>query len=155
MAPIDEVPEESPSLDAPARFVRDLRTLYRAEVPVPQEVDGQVLGAARHRVASVRRRLVVIRWAAVASAAAAVLVAAILLHPGPRPSASRGAVVAREDVDRDGEVTILDAFALARGLESSARPPAEWDVNGDGVADRKDVDLVAMAAVRLEGRAVQ
>ena len=53
------------------------------------------------------------------------------------------------DIDGNGRVDILDAFTLARHIE--ARQPAEamWDFNGDGLIDRRDVDTVALAAVRL------
>ena len=55
----------------------------------------------------------------------------------------------REDFDRNGRVDILDAFGLARGLEGTAAPGPEWDLDGNGIVDRRDVDLMAMAAVRL------
>lgn len=55
----------------------------------------------------------------------------------------------REDFDRNGRVDILDAFGLARRLEGAAAPGPEWDLNGDGVVDRRDVDVMAMAAVRI------
>lgn len=45
---------------------------------------------------------------------------------------------------------ILDAFRLAKGIESRGPTTAEWDVNGDGRIDRDDVDDVAFAAVRLD-----
>ncbi len=52
------------------------------------------------------------------------------------------------DLDRSGRVTILDAFALARQLDSGSSPAAS-DFNGDGLIDRGDVDAIAMLAVRL------
>ena len=55
---------------------------------------------------------------------------------------------AREDINHDGRVDILDAFQLARELESGAKPAA--DLNGDGVVDQRDADLIAARAVRLE-----
>jgi hypothetical protein len=48
-----------------------------------------------------------------------------------------------------GKPTILDAFALARGLDAGQQMDARWDVNGDGVVDKRDVDALAMAAVKL------
>ena len=58
------------------------------------------------------------------------------------------------DIDRDGRVDILDAFALARRLEGTDAPADNWDMNGDGVVDQGDVDSVAMAAVSLKGEAL-
>ena len=54
------------------------------------------------------------------------------------------------DFDGDGRVDILDAFALARHLESAHKPKDKWDMNGDGIVDRADVDRIAMAAVSLK-----
>lgn len=78
------------------------------------------------------------------------------------------------DINGDGRVDILDALALARHIEagvpsgSSPQPrPSKpeiivalgdqrtapgapsWDINGDGLLDRRDVDAVAYRAVSL------
>jgi hypothetical protein len=47
-------------------------------------------------------------------------------------------------------VDILDAFKLARQIESAGPTEKNWDINGDGLVDRHDVDMVAFAAVRLD-----
>jgi len=47
-------------------------------------------------------------------------------------------------------VDILDAFKLARHVESTDRTEKKWDINGDGVVNSDDVDLIALAAVRLD-----
>jgi hypothetical protein len=54
------------------------------------------------------------------------------------------------DIDRSGRVDILDAFKLARQIKAGLQPSEKWDMNGDGQVNRKDVDLVAFAAVRLD-----
>ena len=69
--------------------------------------------------------------------------------PGPdrtalKPPAAQG------DVDRNGRVDILDAFKLARHIESAGAVEGKWDMNGDGQVNREDVDIVAFAAVRLD-----
>ncbi len=46
-------------------------------------------------------------------------------------------------------VDILDAFTLAKHIESKQPTEAMWDFNSDGLIDRRDVDTVALAAVRL------
>jgi hypothetical protein len=53
------------------------------------------------------------------------------------------------DVDGNGTVNILDAFALARHVDAQRPSEAKWDLNADGLVDRRDVDTVALAAVRL------
>ena len=56
---------------------------------------------------------------------------------------------AREDINRDGRVDILDAFALARKIESGERLDQRWDINGDGRIDRADANAIAARAVSL------
>ena len=58
-------------------------------------------------------------------------------------------MVASNDIDQNGEVNILDAFALARSLERQDATATRWDQNGDGHADEDDIQLIAMAAVTL------
>lgn len=55
---------------------------------------------------------------------------------------------AREDLNRDGRVDILDAFQLARKIQSGETP--DTDLNQDGVIDRLDAELIATHAVKLE-----
>jgi hypothetical protein len=57
--------------------------------------------------------------------------------------------LAQADIDRNGTVNILDAFTLARHIEAERPHRASWDVNADGLIDRRDVDTVAFTAVRL------
>jgi hypothetical protein len=87
-----------------------------------------------------------------------------------------------KDIDHNGRVDILDAFLLARQIKAGGQlggdrlvlpgvaPKAgspktdlsrfsgpvspAWDFNGDGVIDQKDVDAVAMSAVKLKGGAL-
>lgn len=58
-----------------------------------------------------------------------------------------------KDVDGNGRVNILDAFALARtveGNQSTGRfETAELDQNGDGVVNLDDVNSIAMSVVML------
>jgi hypothetical protein len=148
----DREQDDRLDLVAPERLVRDLRAAYRVEVAVPAEVDDRILIGARRRAGRAGRRRVALGALA---AAACLLVALALLRPVPDAPTAAPVTLAREDLDRDGEVTILDAFMLARGLASSADPPAEWDVDGDGVAGDGDVRLVAMAAVSLDREVLQ
>ena len=54
-----------------------------------------------------------------------------------------------EDVDRSGDVDILDAFALARRVRRGDAEVVTGDQNGDGVINEADVKWVAMRAVML------
>ena len=139
---------EDVQLQAPQELVEDLRALYGREVAVPKTVDDAILGLGRRYAARRRRHIRVVRWA-VGAAAVAVLglglwtVARHMLWPRP-------VVTAREDIDRDGKVDILDAFLLARRVDGKQALQREWDIDGNGVVDRSDVDQVAMAAVSLD-----
>ena len=62
---------------------------------------------------------------------------------------SRGSLYQREDIDRSGNVDILDAFALARRVRRSDAGLVTGDQNGDGVVNDADVELIAMNAVML------
>ena len=143
-------PNDTP-LEAPDELVDDLSGLFEAEAAPPKDVDDAILDMAdRHAL----RRLVPwreLRW--VAAAAAALLVLAFLVPAGrliaTRPVATPLLVV-REDIDGNGRVDILDALTLARHIKAERTVKREWDLNGDGVVDRSDVDTVANAAVRLE-----
>jgi hypothetical protein len=55
-----------------------------------------------------------------------------------------------EDLNRDGVVDMLDAFALARQLEPGQAPRPQLDFNGDGRVDERDVQALAAQAVSLE-----
>jgi len=142
------------------RFRSDLRGLFEPSSAVPPQVDGAILERARRRLARPRPSVLRFRWAAGVAAAAAVIALAVILHRGPtssdRPSSTihhQSAAAQRQpDLDGNGRVDILDAFRLAKQIESGSRGPADgdWDINNDGRVDRADVDTVAFAAVRIE-----
>ena len=153
--------DEDLELKVPTKLAADLNTLLEPAHPVPPEVDRAVMDRASEHFARRQsapaaslsqsktaggRRL--LRWAGTAAAAAAVIIFAFsqLDHP-----------IAQADIDRSGRVDILDALKLARHIESADRGETSlslrgqgWDINGDGVVNRNDVDLVAYAAVRLD-----
>ncbi len=54
------------------------------------------------------------------------------------------------DLDASGRVDILDAYRLAKAIQSGDMP-SRGDVNSDGAIDSADVEALAMLAVRLEG----
>ena len=83
-----------------------------------------------------------LRWAA--AAAAVVLLLVTVPHLVRKPGAGLAG-----DLNHDGQVDILDAFALARELKTGAHPRPQWDINGDGVVDERDVATLAARAVSL------
>jgi hypothetical protein len=95
------------------------------------------------------------------AAAAAVIILAFSLDLTQRvePTADRSVLARAQaiDIDQNGRVDILDAFKLARHIESAGSAEESlslrkqgWDINGDGLVNHDDVDTVAFAAVRLD-----
>jgi hypothetical protein len=64
--------------------------------------------------------------------------------------AKPGRELAREDLNHDGRVDILDAFQLAREAQSGTKADQGRDLNGDGVVDQRDAEFIAAQAVKLE-----
>jgi hypothetical protein len=140
------------------RLRKDLRALFGPTGSVPPEVDRAILNQASRRLR--KRRPIILRlpWAGGIAAAAAMVALGVFLyhgsapdsHPSPIINYQSAAAERRVDIDGNGRVDILDAFRLAKGIESRGPTAAGWDINNDGRLDREDVDAVAFAAVRLD-----
>ena len=111
-----------------------------------------ILSAARIRLSRRRRVVAIVRWG-FAAAAAALVVLVLRVNLVHAPSAPQ--VAQAGDINHDGRVDILDAYIVARGIAHHDPLPAQWDVNGDGVVDQKDVDFIANQAVHVSGGTVQ
>jgi hypothetical protein len=110
-----------------------------------------VLGAARRHLAKPQRSGFNLfhswlAWPAFAAACFAVLGLVYFLAK-PVEMEKR---LAGEDLNHDGRVDILDAFQLARQLQTGQKPAAGLDLNGDGVVDWHDVEVLATRAVQLD-----
>lgn len=166
------------------RLSADLKAVLRPQGTVPPEVDRAVLDQVHRHLGRRYRPRRRFRWAASIAAAAAVVIFAFIFNIAREPTAEiaretaqdaarkRASYTARKpapalvssviakaqvDIDRNGRVDILDAFKLARYVESTDRTETNlslrkqgWDINGDGVVNSDDVDLIALAAVRLD-----
>ena len=64
-----------------------------------------------------------------------------------RQEPQQPASVAR-DLDGNGRVDILDAFAIAREIQNGRNQP-RFDINGDGRLTQADVNEIAQRAVTL------
>jgi hypothetical protein len=138
-------PDSEQNLEAPARLVAALKDGATRKVFVPRTIDDAILKAARAQLqpapkASVFRWPRWLLWPALVGTCAAIALVARLLAPTQ---------FAREDLNRDGRIDILDSFALARELKNGGSLPAYRDVNGDGVVDERDVTSLASRAVAL------
>lgn len=136
-------------MDAPPKLVGALKRIAPQSLFVPPSVDAAVLNAARKHLAGTRmkerrRFRPWLLWPAAASACVMLALLAHTLLKPPRPD------FAREDLNRDGRVDILDAFYLARELQAGTPPPTALDLNGDGIVDRRDAEIIAALAVKLE-----
>ncbi len=125
-------------------------TVAEPPVTVPEAQDAAILAlasATARRIRGRRRHLVAL--GALAAAAAVVL---MLVWNGPRwPGRDDGRAVAfhPHDVNRDGEVDILDAFALARTVDRAGDTRDEWDFNRDRVVDGGDVSWLGARIVAI------
>ena len=141
----------------PSKLSADLNSLFQPQVGVPPEVDRAVMDRAYKHFAgikSIKGRILRIHWAWRIAAAAAVIIFAFSLDLTQQTGPVTDSISLNEtqvaDIDRNGRVDILDAFKLARHIETAGPVETEWDINGDGLIDRSDVDVVALAAVRLD-----
>jgi len=153
--------DEKIPLKVTDRLSDDLKALFKPQLPVPPEVDRAVMDQAHRHLVRKRRPRRLLRWLAPAAAAAAVIILVLMLEPSKQRSpvqlpvktkgirSSLALAVIPADIDLNGRVDILDAFKLARHIESTDRPNKKWDMNGDGRVNRNDVDSVAFAAVSL------
>jgi hypothetical protein len=140
----DPIQGDDPIL--PETLRTELSRLYRVDARVPGEVDRAVTNGARAHLARSGRLRLLLRTAGAAAAVAAIVTIFVIVRPGHRPSPPLATVAG--DVNGDGVIDIRDAMLLARRLETGE--PTSQDFNRDGVTDRRDVDAIAMSAVRLD-----
>jgi len=140
-------------LAAPARLVAALKRLPQEPVFIPPTLDEAVLRAARRHLEKPRpERVAWLRWMPWAAAAAALVLLAALpqLLNRHRARPAGYSALAGGDLNHDGRMDILDAFALARELRQGGPGNPQGDVNSDGVIDERDVGVIAERAVKLE-----
>ena len=147
MAEQKQHPEEE-SLQAPKELVEALNLLQKEGIFTPPAVDHAVLREARAHLQRLERPRP--RWKPRLSWAAMAACLALAVWLGERfSSPTRARPFAREDINRDGHVDVLDASALARRIETGGTLDPRWDINGDGRVDRADVNAIAARAVSL------
>jgi len=148
--------------DACRRRLHELRELGRAmsappePIEVPAAREAEILdGASRASGRAGRRRTW--RLIAIPAVAAAAALLVFLLIGGRDPSPERAEERPRlalpaADVNQDHTLDILDAFALARTIESGGATRPDWDFNHDNVIDALDVDCIAQLAVSVTSK---
>jgi hypothetical protein len=142
--------DENFDLKVSDRLKSDLGSLFKAEHSVPPEIDRAILDKASKRFVRPKKRIRVFRWAgSVAAAAAIIIVAFVFFFQSDYITPMSTMSMEGADIDRSGRVDILDAFKLAKQIQSVNNPDKKWDINGDGLVNRGDVDFIASAAVKI------
>ncbi len=153
-APDNSQPDQDEVLEAPPRLVAALKTLPQERLFVPPTLDESILRAARKHLEPPRRvRQGWFQWMPWTVAAAAMLVLLVSIPQFSKQKAHRtvrDSSLARWDLNHDGRIDILDAFTLARQLKAGTTPTLQFDLNGDGVVDERDVAALAARAVKLD-----
>ena len=153
----------------PQEVVAALRQRNAPPGEVPDSVENVILADAMAHLSQnsqpklrpqKSRRITWVAWSSGTLAAAVLLFALIPSTPETPQSRSVSSFASeaagsslenllRGDIDNSGEINILDAFALARQIESGSNELPMWDQNGDGITDRTDINLIAQSAVTL------
>ena len=136
---------------APEKLVAALEELPARRVFVPPAIDAAVLLAAHRHLAKPRRPgfgalRAWLNWPVWATACL-VVVGLVCFFRKPTEVTPAIALI---DINHDGRVDIIDAFQLARELQSGQKAAAGLDLNDDGVVDQRDVEIIAAQAVKLE-----
>jgi hypothetical protein len=131
------------------QFAEDLSKIYRADVSIPATIDQAILNRARTHFRQRRSRQLVLRIGSLITAAAALIVIVVHLRTNEPSSNSAPVAVQTHHVD------IVDALKLARRVRAAQTDPTRDDINHDGAVDQRDIDAIAMAAVRLPEARVQ
>jgi len=142
-------PTDQPEFESlPAALSDELISLYSRGSQVPMSIDSTILSLAHRRMLRQRQRRLVLRWGAAAAGLAATFL--LVWRMGfVSQFAPRTVAFSPQGIDRRGNVSILDAFYLARQIRDHAVIDKSWDINGDGVIDQKDVAALANRAVAL------
>ena len=151
--PDNNQPHQDEALEAPPRLVSALKRLPQEPIFIPPTADEAILRAARRHLNPPQQpRRGWFRFLPWVAAAAAILllvgIPQFFMQPAPGPV--RDSTFAQGDLNHDGRVDILDAFALARQLKQGGAKNLQLDLNKDGVVDDRDVSALAARAVKLE-----
>jgi hypothetical protein len=150
---MNERDPENKQSQAPARFVEAFREIHKDRLFIPPSVDRAVLSKARRHFRRFSRSGARLRpWGRWAVLAASLALAVWLVHTRTaiKKTTTASSEIVPGDIDGNGVVDILDAFTLTRLMKHDPSRAQRWDLNGDGVTDDRDIELVALLAVNLE-----
>ena len=156
----DEINEELPDAVKAA-----LRKRFGPVPDVPSDINQSILADAKRHFEqndpaalrpTKRRRVSVWQWTSIGCTVAAACVLFLAMKAqqpqseisfAAKSNAVLGDAELTSDVDFNGRVDILDAFAMAREMRSGHA--GFRDMNRDGRFDQLDIDIVAREAVKL------
>jgi len=144
-------------VEVPQRLLDDLNAAYGRTPRVSGEVERAILSSAGARLMGIRARnrwRVAVSWGA-GIAAAAMLLIAIRVVILPRYESPQPVARQTQSPASQPRPTMLDAYLLARRIQLGEKLSKQWDLNSDGVVNQADARVMAQAAVKLEGGAVQ
>lgn len=163
------MPDESPTPDEvlPDVIIDGLRELDRVPFDVSPEQHNDILQSAREHLKPSRLPRPVRRWryiVAVTGSVCAALLVFGFMQLGTHDRFDQTAKLQMQadtlpdadtrnpkDIDENGTVDILDAYVMARRLQTNEHDEAlnKWDFNSDGQLDEDDIQMVALEAVML------
>ncbi len=151
MAEQNEQFDENFDLEISDKLKSDLDSLFKPRFEIPQEVDMAILNKASQKFTRPRSGIRLLRWIGPVAAAAAIILFVYISKVTQSKVAQTEALasVVSTDFDNNGRVDILDAFKLAKIIQSETSVDKKWDINGDGLVDESDVDNIALVAVSL------
>lgn len=150
MAKQKEQFDDNLDLKVSGKLKSDLDSLFKPRFEIPQEVDMAILNKASQKLTRPRSGIRLLRWIGpVAAAAAIILFVYISKVPQSEVAQTEALVSVSTDFDDNGRVDILDAFKLAKLIQSETSVDKKWDINGDGLVNESDVDDIALVAVSL------
>lgn len=123
----------------------DLKDL-NAIADIPDSVNESVYADISTRSRQIRESIFKKKLLVTASAIAAVLILSFSIVVNIK--SDKGLVA---DINGDGEVNVLDTLILAQKIDAK-KVDQNNDLNGDGLIDSEDLQIVRNAVVSLDGR---
>ncbi|MFK7789315.1 MAG: dockerin type I domain-containing protein [Phycisphaeraceae bacterium] len=163
------MPNEDKQFDAlPDAIIDALRDLDGPAVLPDANRDADLLSGARQHLAtsglSRKRRNLRLFFAGSTGGAiaAAAMIAFVVFIGNPvsepqadqefaaatSPNSSQQTAERKGDIDQNGTIDILDAYALAKAQQRGEGDP-QYDLNNDGQVNQRDIDFLANQAVAL------
>ena len=125
----------------PDKLARDLADLMAPQRAPSAAVNQRILAEADRRLRRVRNGRRIRRLLPAMPLAAALLLLLLWIGRDRAPVSTRPQA-------RSG-VTVIDVFAMARALRDGGELRPNWDLDGDGQIDERDLALIVEEAARL------